>query len=75
MTILMKIVIPKKEKMKIEKKKVVPKYEEMEQLPINAVKVRTFAESKGITVGYVYKLYKQRKIKIVSYDGINFVLP
>jgi hypothetical protein len=42
--------------------------------PVNALRVRTYADDRGITVSYVYKQYKEGKLKIVSFQGINFVL-
>lgn len=50
------------------------KYPTVEQLPKDAVKIRTFAESRGFTVSYVYKMYKGGKVKIVEFEGINFVI-
>lgn len=49
-------------------------YTKVNQLPVGAMRVRTYADNKGITVAYVYKQYKQGKIKIVDYEGINFVI-
>lgn len=49
-------------------------YEKVKALPQGAVRIRTYADSRGITVAYVYKLYKAGKISIVDYEGINFVL-
>ncbi len=48
-------------------------YPTVKQLPQGAIRVRTYADSKGITVAYVYKLYKQGKLDIIDYEGINFV--
>jgi hypothetical protein len=48
-------------------------YEKVEQLPPGAIRVRTYADNRGITVAYVYKLYNQGKLHIVDYEGINFV--
>ena len=50
-------------------------YEPVNQLPSNAIKVRTYAENVGYTVAYIYKLQSQGKVKIVTFAGINFVIP
>lgn len=49
-------------------------YEKVEQLPSTALSVATYANINRITVSYVYKLYKLGKIKIVDFQGYNFVL-
>jgi hypothetical protein len=49
-------------------------YDKVEQLPSTALSVAKYAQNNGITVSYVYKLYKQGKIKIVDFQGYNFVL-
>ena len=49
-------------------------YEQIEQLPSNAKSVSRYANEIGITVAYVYKLYKQGKVKIVDFQGYNFVI-
>jgi hypothetical protein len=49
-------------------------YDKVEQLPSTALSVAQYAQNNGITVSYVYKLYKQGKIKIVDFQGYNFVL-
>jgi len=49
-------------------------YDKIEQLPSTALSVAQYAQNNGITVSYVYKLYKQGKIKIVDFQGYNFVL-
>jgi hypothetical protein len=49
-------------------------YPEKTNIPAGAVRVRTYADEKGITVSYVYKQYKEGKLKIISVQGINFVL-
>jgi len=48
-------------------------YPKVERLPQGAQRIRTYADNRGITVAYVYKLYKQGKIDIIDYEGINFV--
>jgi hypothetical protein len=50
------------------------KYNNIAQLPTNAKSVSRYASEIGITVAYVYKLYKQGKIKIVDFQGYNFVI-
>jgi hypothetical protein len=49
-------------------------YDKVEQLPSTALSVAQYAQNNRITVSYVYKLYKQGKIKIVDFQGYNFVL-
>ena len=49
-------------------------YEQIEQLPSNAKSISRYANETGITVAYVYKLYKQGKVKIVDFQGYNFVI-
>ena len=49
-------------------------YEQIEQLPSSAKSVSRYANETGITVAYVYKLYKQGKVKIVDFQGYNFVI-
>jgi len=49
-------------------------YSQVNQLPSHAVTVRQYAESLGFTVAYIYKLYNNGKIDIVTFAGINFVL-
>jgi hypothetical protein len=50
-------------------------YEQVIQLPNNAIRVATYATDKGITVAYVYKQYIQGKLRIVEFSGYNFVIP
>lgn len=49
-------------------------YDKIEQLPTNAKSVSRYASERGITVAYVYKLFKQGKIMIVDFQGYNFVI-
>ena len=49
-------------------------YEKVKQLPSTAQSVANYADQKGITVSYVYKLFSQGKLKIVDFEGYNFVL-
>lgn len=44
------------------------------RLPKNATRVSKFAAKNKFTSSYVYKLYDAGKIKIVDFDGINFVI-
>lgn len=48
-------------------------YTSVSQLPKDAIRVRNYADNRGITVAYVYKLFKNGKLNIVDYQGINFV--
>jgi hypothetical protein len=50
-------------------------YEEVKKLPATAVRVRNYADSKGITVAGVYKQYSKGLVRIVEFEGINFVIP
>jgi hypothetical protein len=49
-------------------------YEKITQLPKNAKSISNYAKECGITVAYVYKKYKQGKIKIMDFQGYNFVV-
>ena len=49
-------------------------YDKIEQLPTNAKSISRYASERGITVAYVYKLFKQGKIHIVDFQGYNFVV-
>lgn len=49
-------------------------YDKVKQLPATAQSVANYASDQGITVAYVYKQYNQGKIKIVDFQGYNFVL-
>ena len=51
-------------------------YEQVNQLPANALSVANFATNKGITVSYVYKKFNQGKAdyKIVDFQQYNFVV-
>ena len=46
-------------------------YEQVKQLPANALSIANYADSKGITVSYVYKQFNQSKstYKIVDFQG------
>jgi len=49
-------------------------YEVIKQLPATAQSVANYARDKGITVSYVYKQYSQGKLRIVDFEGYNFVV-
>ena len=49
-------------------------YEVKEVLPVNAMTVKQYADSKGHTTPYVYELYRKGKLQIVVFKGINFVI-
>lgn len=51
-------------------------YDKVEQLPADALSIANYSKSKGITVSYVYKQFKQSKstYKIVDFQGYNFVI-
>lgn len=49
-------------------------YERVKQLPETSQSVANYARDKGITVAYVYKQFNQGKLKIVDFQGYNFVL-
>lgn len=50
-------------------------YEQVQQLPVNALRVAQYAKDRDITVAYVYKLYNNGKLRIVEFAGYNFVIP
>ena len=49
-------------------------YPKVSELPKDAMKISEYAKHLNVSVAYVYKLFKQGKISIVMYQGINFVL-
>lgn len=49
-------------------------YERIKQLPAAALSVANYASLKGITVSYVYKQFNEGKLKIVDFQGYNFVI-
>lgn len=49
-------------------------YDKIKQLPTSAQSVANYARERAITVAYVYKQFNQGKIKIVDFEGYNFVL-
>ena len=50
------------------------KYPSREVLPENAKTISSYAKERKISVAYVYKQYKQGKLDIVDFQGVNFVL-
>lgn len=55
----------------------VNKYEQVEKLPKNAMTVKQYADNKGISTSYIYKLLKDKKadFKMVVFQTINFIIP
>lgn len=53
------------------------KYREVTKLPNTAKTVKAYAENKGITTAYVYKLLREKKNKfeIVTFQEVNFIIP
>lgn len=49
-------------------------YPSVKQLPSNAKCISNYAKDNGISVAYVYKLYKQGKVQIVTFQTYNFVI-
>ena len=39
----------------------------------NLVKVKTYADSIGVSTTWVYKLAEKKEIEIVKIDGVSFV--
>ena len=50
------------------------KYPPIKQLPEGAKSISQYAKDQRISVAYVYKLYKKGEIRIIDYQGINFVI-
>jgi predicted transcriptional regulator with HTH domain len=50
------------------------KYPKVEKLPESAMIVSKYADNQKITIAGVYKRYKTQKIRIVDFQGVNFVL-
>jgi len=54
-------------------------YETIEELPKGAMSIPFFCKQynngKGVTPAYIYKLQAKGEIKIVDFQGYNFVLP
>lgn len=51
------------------------RYEQVERLPNNALTVKLYAEQIGVAVPHIYKLYKNGKVNIKVFQGVNFVIP
>ena len=53
------------------------KYPIIKTLPVNAMTVKEYALSKGITPQYVYVMIQRNKatFKMVLFQGINFIIP
>ena len=53
------------------------KYPEIDRLPDNAKTVKAYAEDVGISTQYVYKQVREgkNKFQIVTFQGVNFILP
>ncbi len=54
------------------------KYPEVKKLPAKAVTVKDYADSKGISTAYIYKMVREKKNKafdIVIFQTINFIIP
>lgn len=51
-------------------------YDQVDELPADALTVRQYAEQRDCTTSYIYHLIKRGKadFKIVVYNGINFVV-
>jgi hypothetical protein len=64
------IFVPMKQRGKGERKQ----YPTVNQLPASALSVANYANDNNITVSYVYKQYKQGKLKIIDFQGYNFVV-
>ena len=50
-------------------------YPDIKVLPEGARKISVYAKDEGIAISPVYARYATGKIQIVTYHGINFVLP
>ena len=50
-------------------------YETIKKLPPHAIRVSTYAFNEGISVAGAYKRYTKGTIRIVEFEGINFVIP
>ena len=50
------------------------KYPSIKQLPEGAKSISQYAKERRVSIAYVYKLYKKGEIRIVDYQGINFVV-
>lgn len=52
------------------------KYDEMQELPENALRVSEYASLRGCNTSYLYELIRKQKadFDIVVFKGINFVI-
>ena len=50
-------------------------YRVVDQLPANAMTVRAYADSIGQTVTNIYQKHARGKLEIISFSGVNFVIP
>lgn len=41
----------------------------------NLKTVKNYAKLKGVSIQYIYKLLKQKKLKIKKIDGVIFIIP
>lgn len=53
------------------------KYKTVNNLPKKALTVKQYADEKGISTSYIYKLVKEKKanFEIVVFQTINFIIP
>ena len=51
------------------------RYEKANSLPVGTLSIKNYAQKEGIKVASVYGRYDLKKIKIVEFEGYNFVLP
>lgn len=49
-------------------------YPKVNQLPEGSMSVSNYAKMRGFSVAYIYKLFNKGEIKIVDFQGYNFVL-
>lgn len=50
------------------------KYPSVKQLPENAKSISNYAKEMNVSIAYVYKLNKKGEVKIVDFQGYNFVV-
>jgi len=51
------------------------KRERVNTLPANAMSVAKYAAMQGVTTAAVYYWEKKKKLKLVVYNGFNFLIP
>lgn len=58
-------------------KRNIDKYENVTKLPTTALTVADYAAQRNCNTSYIYKLIRNGKaaFKIVSFHGINFIIP